>query len=223
MGWLIGVVIYRFHNNIGALFDALVKRVHAGGGIKAGPFELPELKPQAPEEQSKRIEAEIKQASQREYQSNEFTNSKHSESNNLILSKSEAIQAEDLALRAIQAQYGVAVGRQLQTGDLRFDGFFALEGQAHIVEVKFSRGRFDSFILLRTIEILIHSIDRYGWRNYKIIFVIVYDDHKINLADKKTRLSAEIEIYGGRIELELFQQSMLMEQFGISNSNKLPS
>ncbi len=86
-------------------------------------------------------------------------------------------QAQDLALRAIQAEYGVSVGRQLSGGaDMGFDGVFSHEGKLNIVEVKFVSALFNDKSMKQAVERITSTIIRQGWLNVRIVLVVVSEN-----------------------------------------------
>ncbi|MRR17463.1 MAG: hypothetical protein EG826_13500, partial [Deltaproteobacteria bacterium] len=169
---LIGGIVWRYHKQIHALLESIQKRIDSGSGIKAGPFEIAAmLQPQNPEQQREKITQEISEAAKVE-PTPSSTPVKLEPQYDL---RTRYLQAEDLALRAIQAAYNIPISRQLQVGrDMQFDGFFAKDGTAHIVEVKYAQRPYLKSQFLQVVNKIFAGIGRYGWRNVKVIFVIVY-------------------------------------------------
>ena len=214
---LIGGIVWRYHKKIHSLLEAIQKRIESGSGIKAGPFEIAAgLQPQNPEQQKKNITQEISEA----------TEGEPSEAMPIVSPSAYAprddlrtsyLQAEDLALRAIQAEYNIPISRQLQAGrDMQFDGFFAKGGTAHIVEVKYSRRPYPTRQIQQIVEKIFAGIGRYGWRNVKVIIAIVYGDSSIDLNQEKGRLLKAVEDYEGAMEIRCFSFEQLAQQFGVS-------
>jgi len=126
-------------------------------------------------------------------------------------------QAEDLALRAIQAEYNTPISRQLQAGrDMQFDGFFAKGGTAHIVEVKYSKRPYPTRQILQIVDKIFAGIGRYGWRNVKVIIAVVYGDSSIDLNQRKDDSSKTIEDYEVAVEIRCFSIEQLAQQFGVT-------
>ena len=87
------------------------------------------------------------------------------------------LQAEDLALRAVQAEYDVNVSRHVTGGaDSGFDGAFAVGGRFHVIEVKYSFHTIDKHSVRNALARVVASIKGYGWRNVQIIMVLVYEE-----------------------------------------------
>ena len=173
---LIGGIVWRFNKPLHGLLSALQKRVESGSSIKAGPFELiDQLRPQAPEKQKQKVEAELIEATPTDAAVQLDANPalppgmKTSQ-------QSIYFQAEDLALRAIQAEYGKPISRQLTAGaDVGFDGVFTVDGRLNIVEVKYVRDVKTISRLRISLERLVNVIARYNWKNVQLILVVVFE------------------------------------------------
>lgn len=211
---LISGIVWRYHKQIHALLEAIQKRIDSGSGIKAGPFEIAAmLQPQSPEEQKGKIIQEISDATKAE--------SMPSLSPPMLEPRDDLrtryFQAEDLALRAIQAEYNTPISRQLQVGrDMQFDGFFAKGGTAHIVEVKYTQRPYPKSQFLQVVNRIFAGIGRYGWRNVKVIIVVVYGDSSIDLNQEKKRLINTIEDNKVTVEIRCFSFEQLARQFGVT-------
>jgi hypothetical protein len=173
---LIGGIVWRFNKPIHGLLSALQKRVEGGSNVKAGPFELiDQLRPQEPEKQKQKVEAELLEATPTE--SIPQAESLPSLPAGFKTSQ-QAIyfQAEDLALRAIQAEYGQPISRQLTAGsDIGFDGVFTVNGRLNIVEVKYVRDAKTISRLRISLERLVNVIAKYNWKNVQLILVVVFE------------------------------------------------
>ena len=53
------IAIYVFRSHVRACIDAIRKRIEEGGGLKAGPLELPPMTPATPQEQAKKLGEEV--------------------------------------------------------------------------------------------------------------------------------------------------------------------
>jgi hypothetical protein len=214
---LIGGIVWRYSKQIHALLEAIQKRIESGSGIKAGPFEIAALlQPQNPEQQKKNIIQEISEATEVE---SSVTMPPISPSTFVSRDdlRTRYFQAEDLALRAIQAEYNIPISRQLQAGrDMQFDGFFAKGGTAHIVEVKYSQRPYPTNQILQIVDRIFAGIGRYGWRNVKVIIAVVYGDSSIDLNQEKGRLLKAIEDYKVAVEIRCFSIEQLAQQFGVT-------
>ncbi len=182
---LIGGIVWRFHAPIHGLLTALQKRVEAGSTLKAGPFELvDQFWPQEPEKQKEKVEAELLEALP-----SPPTPSPESPALTPPLERRnrQAIyfQAEDLALRAIQSEYGQPISRQLTAGaDFGFDGVFTINGRLNIVEVKYVRDIKTIPRLRSSLERVVDAVLKYNWRNFQLLLVVVFErDEDVPKAD----------------------------------------
>jgi len=214
---LVGGIIYRYHEAIDSILQALQNRIESGSGLKVGPVELQEsLKPQNSEQQRKRVEQEVTQLINVETKSELAAKALDNSSTTL---RSIYLQAEDLALRAIQSEYKTPLNRNLQAApDFGFDGFFVHNGKGHIVEVKYSSLRFPPPLAKETVDRIFSRIKGYGWKNVRVILVIVHADESLDLVKEKDRLLKAIENYGDQVELKCYSMSKLGNQFGLQNN-----
>lgn len=213
---LIGGIVWRYHKQIHALLEAIRERIESGSGIKAGPFELAsQMQPQDPEQQKKKLAQEMSEAS-------EDRASGEASVSPLTLPPGEDLQtrytlAEDLALRAIQAEYGVPIGRHLQIGlDLQIDGFFTRGGMAHIVEVRYTHRPYSVHHLQQIVDRILGSISRHGWKNVKAIVAIVYGDDSIDVEKDTERLLRSLGGCKARVDIRCFGFQQLAHEFGVS-------
>jgi hypothetical protein len=87
--------------------------------------------------------------------------------------------SEDLAMRELQAEFGVAIQRQVGLGsDLEFDGMFVKEQQAYFIEVKFSpNSRKISFeLLVNTMQRAQSLFAKRNWKRAHFILAVVVTD-----------------------------------------------
>lgn len=210
---LVAGIVWRFNRPLHALLVSLQKRVESASTIKAGPFEISQqLRPQDPTSQREKVEVEIRELQQTAPNSSPDTRPKSTKS-----LQNRYFQAEDLALRAIQAEYGVSISRQVTAGsDRGFDGAFVLGGRLHVVEVKYSFHKITPQVVRISIERLISYFEKYGWGNVQIILALVYEDPSdINLEeDIGVQLSS---IYSTPIEIRKYLLADLEQEFGVSD------
>ena len=128
------------------------------------------------------------------------------------------LQAEDLALRAIQAEYDVPVSRQMRIpGGIEFDGFFVKNGTAHIIEVKFARRRYLNVLFEQQLDRIVRRLSKLGWYNFMVlIIVVVFGDESIYLAAEATRLSDVAKRSATNVEVRCFSLSELAAKFGFN-------
>jgi hypothetical protein len=172
---LIAGIVWQFHKPIQAILTALHKRIDEGGGIKVGPVELT---PQDPAGQRAKLAQEVTEIALPEPSPQRaLPPGPRDAAKPVEPFRSKYLQAEDLALRAVQAEYGIAVSRQVTAGaDVGFDGAFVLGGRFHIVEVKLIPAGRPVGSVRTSLGRLKESIARYGWRNVQIVLAAVFED-----------------------------------------------
>lgn len=205
---LIAGVTWRFHGPIYGLLEALRKRVEAGSNIKAGPFEISELVPQDPESQREKAAEETQEALEAE----DLT---LPEKERASSTTARYYQAEDLALRAIQADYSVPVKRQVTGGrDEGFDGVFEVGGVRNIVEVKYIAGKGHNQKLKSTVHRLTHTIQQYGWPDSQIILVLVFESREY-AQNARAVLGSAFAQNSVPVKVHTFVMSELEARFGV--------
>jgi len=130
--------------------------------------------------------------------------------------KAKYFQAEDLVLRAIQAEYGATISREVTAGaDMGFDGVFVTNGRLNIVEVKYLRGPSGNVSrLLPSMERLVNSIVCYSWRNAQIILAVVFEkaEEVPRATELLKRLTSEMAI---PVVVRCFALAELQARFGV--------
>lgn len=185
---LIGGIAWRFHKPIQQLLEALTERIKSGSDITAGPFSVRSLQSLSLQEQAVRANLEIEEA-------NAAANAPA-----LPAPDGEApapaptttpppttpaptpqfraryFQAEDLALRAVQAEFGEPISRQVSAGpNQKFDGAFVHNNRMNIVEVKYVSKPPPKALLQQ----LLHSVQSYvvghNLKSVNLVLVAVVD------------------------------------------------
>lgn len=171
---LIGGILWRFNVPLHGLLTALQKRVEDGSNIKAGPFELTEkLKPQDPTAQKAKVATEIQEELEATLPASSVEQSVATRAHSAL---AKYFQAEDLALRAIQADYGSPISRQVTAGrDGGFDGVFMEGGRTTVVEVKYVSGDTSPRRFRDTISRITGAIQQYKWSNPQIVLALVFE------------------------------------------------
>ena len=174
---LLAVILWRFHEPIHGLLVAVQRRVEGGSNIKAGPFELTEqLKPQDLPKQKEKAALELAEALEGQPDVEQPAVQPPVGPHAATL-QARYFQAEDLVLRAIQAEYGATVSRQVTAGaDMGFDGAFVSNGRLNIVEVKYLSNARNLARLRVSVDHITNVISRYGWRNVQVILAVVLED-----------------------------------------------
>lgn len=204
---LIVWIIRKYDNVIKSLLDIIQKRIKDGGGIKIGGVEIPALlKPQDKEEQKKKIDEEVVEAIQLETSSSPIIPRAQL--------RTQLFQSEDLALRAIQSEFGSPISRQMQAGNIRFDGFFMHENKPYAVEVKFTNNGYPINKIKNIVNKMLGLFSRYNWKKVNILLAFVYDNDQVNLIQEKSRIESAVDDCNGIVEIRCYSYKYLMNQFG---------
>ena len=212
---LIAGIVWRFHVPIYGLLAALQRRVEAGSNIKAGPFELTDqVKPQDPMLQKAKVATEIREFLQAELP---FMSPVESIAQRSASVQERYFQAEDLVLRAIQAEYGTPVNRQVAAGrDSGFDGLFITAGRTTVVEVKYVSGEAPGHRFQSTINRITQSIQQYGWQNAQIVLALVFERSE-DIARSRERLTLMFSHNPVPVVVRCFTRAELQAQFGVAD------
>ena len=228
---LISVIVWRFYKPLYDLLLALSERIKSGSNIKAGPFELSDMQPQLPTQQAAKANAEISEAYLASTaQTAPVTTPAPATTTTTTIPaptttttpaptqqfKAKYFLAEDLALRALQSEFGEPINRQITAGqDKGFDGAFVKDRQLHIVEVKYSSGRHTMEQVQSAIRQIKMAVNRYGWKSVQIVIALVVDDAELvyslqgTLADRYS--DSDIPV-----EFRVYSLPELESKFGLS-------
>jgi hypothetical protein len=216
----VGLIVWlahRFHEPIYSLLTALHTRIEAGSTIKAGPFELSDkFQPQTLLQQKEKLDAEVHEAVEAEVDEPALPQP----SPNKV--KSRFIIAEELALRAIEAEFGTPLRRHVAAGpDMIFDAVFMAEHALHIVEVKYVvRMKNAHSIIRKHLDSLSQFLQRSGWKNVKIVFVLVFE-YQSDLNAEVSQFERIAASYPMRIVFRCYPMSQLRAQFGVSDADEI--
>jgi hypothetical protein len=214
---LIAGIVWRFHAPIYGLLVALQKRIEAGSNVKAGPFEISDqLKPQDPNAQKEKATAEAQDALDAQSQAVPVAKSLVGP---LTQIRARYFQAEDLALRAIQTEYGSPIKRQVTAGrDSGFDGVFITDGRTNVIEVKYITNQGQNQKLKQTIQRLTSTIQQYGWPNAQIILALVYEREE-DVKHARELFSVAFAQNEVPVVVRVFTMPQLNAQFGVGEQN----
>jgi hypothetical protein len=224
---LIGAIVWRFHLPIHNLLVALADRVKSGSDLKAGPFALTaNVQAQPASQQAARASQEIAEA----YEAVALDppapaqNSAALPQPPPILASTPTAQfranyflAEDLAMRAVQAEYGAPISRQITAGqDQGFDGAFVKDGKLNVVEVKYSSGKHASKLAKSSIARIAQSMHRNNWTSARLVLAIVVNDPAVVETTRKDleSLSSNSSI---PVDIRVYSMSGLKSEFGITD------
>jgi hypothetical protein len=216
---LIGSIMFRFHKNIGNLLDALQRRIEEGSIVKAGPFEIGAGLRTAPlEDQRQRLEQEFSQVVASRAQNSQTAITSSPKENTQL--RSRILNAEDLALRAIQDEFGVPMARQigLQGSGLLFDGMFSRLGTGYLVEVKYCPRPPEVAFLKMQVDRILRQISPEKHRYWRLLFAFVFDDPKLNIAAEQRRITEGLKSVSDSVQVFCYDLNVLEERFGITSS-----
>ena len=130
-----------------------------------------------------------------------------------------AFVAEELALREIQREFGVAISRAVRLGpDVGVDGIFAIGGRGYGVEIKLVRGPLHDNEIARTVRKLADAVKHYGWKNFAIVLALVIDsDSAVDL--NRVRELVDRVAAGTGIEtiVRVYDLQPLQRAYGVAN------
>lgn len=208
---LAAAVLWRFHKPLHSLLTALAKRIDTGSSVKAGPFEISEqVRPQTQEDQSKRISAETRELlsiSNPPPSSGVTAASTHE-----LITTAQFFVAEDLALRALQAEFGEVLSRQVVVGtDLKVDALFMQGSELNLVEVKFlpSAVRLGDVVrqLIHRVEHGVATDKKLRHIRPNLIIVLV-----LNSAERLNSMRQELERFAEDSPLQVSFRTYLIEE-----------
>lgn len=217
---LIGGIVWRFHAPINGLLVALQKRIESGSNVKAGPFEIiDQLKPQDPNAQMEKATFEIQEALEGKTPTS-FVPNTPPVTVPLTEIRTRYFQAEDLALRAIQSEFGAPVSRQVTAGrDSGFDGVFTSAGRTSVVEVKYVLEKDQAPRIKPSIHRLTKIIQQYNWENIQIILALVFE-HEEDVKHSVEMLSSAFSENAVPVIVRAFTMNNLLARFGSSNEHE---
>jgi hypothetical protein len=205
---LIGAIAVRYHKVFGAILQAIQKRIEMGSELKAGPISLGPVSPQSPEQQVIKLDQEVAEALVAEEEEPQ-------QPANPTTIRTSYLQAEDLALREIQTEFGVALSRLVQARGLEFDGFFVQDSTAYVIEVKYARRGVPRSILQQSVDRILARTGRLEWSKVRVILVVVYGDASVDLLAADQILSQWLASYGDRIIIRTYSLARLAKKYGI--------
>ena len=182
---LIGGIAFRFHKPIQELLEALTERIKSGSDVTAGPFSVKAMQSLSVPEQAARANQEIEEA-------NEVANAPvvpvQAEETPPVPTpalstpaptpqfRAKYFQAEDLALRAVQAEFGQPISRQVSGGgNQQFDGAFVLNNRMNIVEVKYVAKPPPKALLQQVLNRVQSFLSSHNLKSVNLILVAVVD------------------------------------------------
>lgn len=210
-----------FRKPVYDLLVAFQKRIESGSNIKAGPFEITDqLRPQDHRQQKEKIALELAE-DLTEDEAAPLEAEQHadiqSHPQSTITRQTKYFQAEDLVLRAIQAEYGSTVSRQVTAGaDIGFDGVFVANGRLNIVEVKYlSRSIPNTLKLKESVNRVFNAISSYNWKDTQIILAVVFEKAE-DIKSQRARLQSIFNKSHLPVVVKCYSLAELQQKFQIS-------
>ena len=230
--WLVRI----YGDAIRRAVEALIKRIEGGDNFEAAGIKLFAPTSQSTSEQAMRVNQEVLEAStpvavvdDEEAKCKNATSvgssldEQRGESSNPSQLNQEPLplrflQAEDLALRSLQAQRGRPIQRQVKLFDcIQCDGLFEDGGVTNIVEVKLvkemARIRVTLPVWVDRTRRLIESQGSVNMLKFRIIVVLVFP-HDIQ-ALEAAKLSASLRNDAIPLEVVTFSERALRAEFGV--------
>ena len=211
---LVVALVLGFNKPIRQILLALRQRVETGSAVKAGWFELSELKLQPVEQQRERAQFELAEAN-----IEQPATSASPAHVRPTVTPGQFLFAEDLALRALQADLGVALNRQISAGpDAGFDAAFAQAGKLNVVEVKFFPGSITPKKLRTSLDRIAIAVERVHWTNVRIILVLVFKRAEDVYLHKEATDRA-LDGFSLPVEVRTYSLPELQSRFGVVPSD----
>lgn len=219
---LIVWIVRKFNPHILGLLTVLQKRIEEGSSIKFGMLEVA-----APSQQQQKASIEIAETSESALP--QTSGGPSQESSSVGDSSKSArqryyFQAEDLALRAIQAEEGQPIIRQVGFhGDSRagfFDGAYEANGVFNVVEVKYVPHRGKTPNIRAALGSIIAALKRNAsGRKAKVILAVVFEGQPeaqviVDLHNLSTGLEYPVVV-------RTFTLGELQRRFGIADGAAL--
>jgi hypothetical protein len=212
---LILFLVLWLNKPIRQLLAAVRQRVETGSAVKAGWFELSELRTQPVEQQllrTKEDAAEVARSTQENSEKDHGENAAPLKTSNILL-------AEDLALRALQADLGVPFNRQISLGpDTGVDAAFARNGKLNLIEVKFFPGPAEPRLVREALDRLSASVKALHWGNVQFIAILVFQ-HREDVYLPAVGFNDALRGMDIPVEIKTYALSELMSRFGVEDGD----
>jgi hypothetical protein len=208
-------VLWRFYAEAKLLLKALHRRIETGSGVKAGPFEITaDLHVQAIEEQRKRLVADVREASVGN-RAEQIESPKHRRPTQQSALVQTFLLAEDLAVRAVQEEFGANVLRQVRAGfGFELDGMFTLQGAGYGIEVKYVTRRANVEAIRQRVSKAFESSEALGWRRFSLVIALVYAERGLITLAERSRVQEAFAEFGDRVLLRVYSFDDLLAQWG---------
>ena len=128
-------------------------------------------------------------------------------------------QAEDLALRALQAEYATPIQRSVFLApNLEVDGVFVKDRKVYVVEVKLNFGSVNEERLRMALRRALDAAFHLAGPSAAVALVVVFSREE-DVAANQDRLRKLVEDHKTRVDLWLYSLPELRKKFGASGSD----
>jgi hypothetical protein len=211
------IAIWLFRAQVRACIEAIRKRIEAGGGIKAGPFEIPAMSPATPQEQARKLENETAE----ETGELGVPVPQHlAPSGNHRDFMASIVLAEDLVMKKLSAELNLKILRQVRAERgtrFIFDGVSVDESKFVAIEVKLIRRGAPAGAFLRQsldrLNTYYTSLAEEARRKFSLILAVVIEEG--NPEDVIRGLSFIRETYHFPVHIVCYRFKELQAEFGI--------
>lgn len=207
---IVGLILW-FNLPIRQILLAIRRRVEAGNAIKAGWFELSELKPLSPERQRQKTKEDVADAT---------LGSKLTE----VIQPGQTdmtavyLQSEDLALRAIQTEFDAPLVRQIEgSGGTSFDAAFYKHNRLHVVEVKAYNKQVGFERLRSSVARIAAATLVMGGPRARLIVAVVYSGTE-SASEVKAKIRKALTSLPLEIDVRVYSLEYLKSEFGSSDA-----
>lgn len=213
---LIGGILLKFHAPIYGILSALQKRIESGSNVEAGPFKLfDQLKPQDVSGQKEKVASELRQTLNQAEEKDAAT-LKTPRLRTISPFQDRYFQAEDLVLRAIQAEYRSPVTRHVTGGsDRGFDGVLSVNGRITIIEVKYVSHFLSVLPFQKALDYISKAVISYRWHDPQIILAVVFE-RSDEISGGKLKLEEIVKDIPITVIIKCYSIVDLREKFGVS-------
>jgi len=220
---IVAVVFFRSH--VRFCIDAIRKRIEQGGGIKAGPFELPPMAPTTPQEQVKKLQDEASEEDAGQTTSQETPPTLPSGLKTQRDFMASYVLAEDLVMKKLSAELNLKIVRQVKAElGVRyvFDGVAVDENKFIAIEVKMLRRALNAKMIARQtldrLNTFYTSLPEDEKIKFGLILGIVIEEG--NPEDVLKQMSFVRETYKYPVHILCYRFTALQEEFGIGQPNQ---
>jgi hypothetical protein len=207
------IALFVFKKELREILNVIIQRLKSGSGVKAGPFELSELKQQDEKTQRETLAEEVTEVvdSISQIQYDDIDHNKFIKQTRSELTETYS-QAESFGLRAMEVDVGVPIKRQVSIrGGAKADGVFVIDGVYHVVEVKFT----PSVISRSVLSKLIYDFNKIRSIFRKVVFHIVIVTGADDMKDANHKAISDVmtQYAPGTIIAKVYTMSELRKRF----------